>query len=73
MPLITLPNAEYCRSKWGADSKQIKNWLFALSGSADLAADKVPRVWAISVNSAFKLGRSDPPVPAKAKLKSALL
>ena len=39
IPLITLPKAEYCLSKWGAESKQIKNWLFALSGSAALAAE----------------------------------
>ena len=64
MPLRTFPNAEYCLSKCGAESKQIKNWLLALSGSADLAADRIPRVWAMSVNSAFKLGKFDPPVPA---------
>ena len=47
MPLITFPNAEYCLSKWGAESKQIKNWLLALSGSADRAADSIPLVLAI--------------------------
>ena len=72
MPLITLPKAEYWRSKCGADWKQIKNWLFALLGSDDLAADIIPLVWAISENSAFKLGRSEPPVPAKDILKSEL-
>ena len=72
IPLTTLPKAEYCLSKWGADSKQIKNWLFALSGSADRAADTVPLTCAMSVNSAFKLGKSDPPVPARDKLKSEL-
>ena len=35
IPLITFPKAEYCLSKWGAESKHIKNWLLALSGSAD--------------------------------------
>ena len=72
IPLVTFPKAEYCLSKWGAESKQIKNWLFALSGSADLAAEIIPLVWATSVNSAFKLGKSEPPVPASDKLKSAL-
>ena len=72
IPFTTFPKAEYCLSKCGAESKQIKNWLLALSGSADLAADKTPRVWAMSVNSAFKLGKSDPPVPANDKLKSGL-
>ena len=64
IPLTTLPKAEYCLSKWGAESKHIKNWLFALSGSADLAAESV-LVWATSVNSALRFGSSDPPVPAK--------
>ena len=53
IPLITFPNAEYCLSKCGAESKQIKNWLLALSGSADLAADIIPLVWAISVKFCF--------------------
>ena len=56
IPSMTLPKTVYCLSKCGAASKQIKNWLFALSGSADLAADKTPLVWAISVNSAFTFG-----------------
>ena len=73
IPFITFPNAEYWRSKCGADSKHMKNWLLALLGSADLAADKTPLVWAISVNSAFKSGKSDPPVPAKDRLNSGLL
>ena len=73
IPLITLPKAEYCLSKCGAASKQIKNWLLALFGSADLAADNIPRVWAISENSAYKSGKSEPPVPAKDKLKLGLL
>ena len=70
MPLITLPKAEYCLSKCGAESKQIKNWLFALFGSADLAADIIPLVCAISENSAFRFGKSEPPVPANEILKS---
>ena len=61
IPLITFPKAEYCLSRCGADSKHIKNWLLALSGLADLAADIIPLVWAISVNSAFKSGLSEPP------------
>ena len=56
----------------GSASKQIKNWLFALSGSADLA-ERTPLECAISVNSALRLGKSDPPVPANDKLKSGLL
>ena len=31
--------------------KTYKNWLLALFGSADLAADKTPLVYAMSVNS----------------------
>ena len=52
-----LPNAEYCLSRCGAESKQIKNWLLALSGSADLAAESIPLVCATSVNSALTFGK----------------
>ena len=50
IPFITLPKTEYCLSKWGAGSKQIKNWLLALLGSADLAADKIPLTCGMSEN-----------------------
>ena len=73
IPFTTLPKAEYCLSKCGAESKHIKNWLFALSGFAERAADTIPLVCAISVNSALRSGRSEPPVPARDKLKLELL
>ena len=47
--------------------KQIINWLFALFGSDDLAIDKVPLSWGTLLNSCFKSGKSEPPVPALAK------
>jgi len=32
MPSITCPHTVYCRSRNVASSKQMKNWLLALSG-----------------------------------------
>ena len=49
MPSNTFPNTVYCLSRKGAGLKHMKNWLFALSGSEDLARSSDPD----SANSQF--------------------
>ena len=73
IPETTLPNTVYCLSKWGADSKQIKNWLLALFGLEDLAIESVPFSCGKSLNSDFRSGKSDEPVPALFKSNFAFV
>src|SRR5262249_10587370 len=42
MPSTTLPQTVYCRSRNGASSKQIKNWLLALFGFCARAMEHTP-------------------------------
>ena len=42
----------------------MKNWLLALSSLCARAIDTVPRRWGIGLNSAFRSGSCDPPVPS---------
>src|SRR3546814_1993848 len=60
MPSITSPHTVYWRSRNVASSKQMKNWLFALFGLAERAIEQTPRTWGSLLNSAGRLGRSDP-------------
>src|SRR5690606_19328 len=63
MPLITSPQTVYCRSRKRASSKQMKNWLLALSGTCVRAIEQVPRTCGASLNSALRSGLSEPPIP----------
>src|SRR5688500_3530786 len=63
MPLSTSPQTVYWLSRKVASSRQMKNWLLALSGSDVRAIEQTPRTCGSELNSAFKLGRSDPPMP----------
>jgi hypothetical protein len=48
----------------------MKNWLLAEFGFCDRAAPMVPRSCGSFENSAGRSGWSDPPVPARRRLKS---
>jgi len=61
--LHTCPHTVYWRSSQGDSSKQMKNWLLALLGLLLRAIETVPRTCFSAVNSAFKSGRCEPPVP----------
>ena len=65
IPLSTSPHTVYWPSRKRASSKQMKNWLLALSGSDVRAIEQVPRTWGSLENSALRLGLSEPldPVP----------
>jgi len=63
MPDVTSPHTVYWRSRKRASSKQMKNWLLALFGALVRAIEQTPRTCGTSLNSAFRSGRSLPPVP----------
>src|SRR3546814_9342957 len=67
MPSITSPHTVYWRSRNVASSKQMKNWLFALFGLAERAIEQTPRTWGSLLNSAGRLGRSDPLMPVRSE------
>src|SRR5437016_11280543 len=52
-PLISWPNAVYCRSRNFASARQMKNWLPAETGCYERAIETTPRTCERSLNSAF--------------------
>jgi hypothetical protein len=51
MPSMTLPHTVYCLSRKEASSKQMKNWLLALSGEDERAIEHTPRTCGSALNS----------------------
>ena len=58
MPLSTWPHTVYCLSRKRASSRQMKNWLLALSGNWLRAIEHTPRVCGAALNSALRSGLS---------------
>src|SRR5208337_2456850 len=63
MPETTLPQTVYWRSRKWASSKQMKNCELAELGLDARAIDTVPRTCGSALNSAWRSGYFDPPVP----------
>ena len=63
MPDVTWPQTVYWPSRKVESPKQMKNWLFAESGFDVRAIDAVPRRCGSTLNSAFRSGFFDPPLP----------
>jgi len=64
MPFTTRPNKVYSPSRKIESSKQMKNWLLALSGFWERAMPTAPRVKdSLSLNSAGTSGSFEPPMP----------
>src|SRR5437588_6261683 len=63
MPDVTLPQTVYCLSRNRASVKQMKNCEFAESGLWARAMETVPRVCGSELNSCFRFGYFEPPVP----------
>ena len=68
MPLSTSPQTVYWLSRKRASSKQMKNWLLALLGSWVRAIEQTPRTCGSLLNSALRLGMSEPPVPRPGRI-----
>ena len=63
IPSVTSPQTVYWPSRKRASSKQMKNWLLAELGSLVRAIEQAPRTCGSRLNSAFRSGFDEPPMP----------